>query len=343
MDVLREGEAHARKPAERRVKLPDELCLCESAGPLHFGFQLHEELDVVERRHVRAVVGAPQLRDDVGHNAKAPQRLADLVRQLGRRLERDVHGQRGPHPQVAFLELRHEFAAHQLHQQEPEGKRPTGAREHGSPALQDSGEQARVAAGQPGREAWRGGGRAGTSPHPRREDGREHEREQQRAGQGEPVRQGHRREDPAGHAPHREQGQKGDEDHEGREEHRLGRFGRGLGDHVEGRLAGRPAGQSAVNVFHDHDRGVHENAEVDRADRDEVGRIPRRDHQSEGEQDRQRDGERGNERHAHVAQKHQEQAGHERQPEQYEVPHGAGGHVNQVRAIIDGVQPHPRR
>ncbi len=81
LDVLRIRKVHARKPAELRIHLLNELLLGESPGPLPFRFQLHEELDVVERRNVGAVVGAAQLRDDVRHARKAGEDPAGLLRQ----------------------------------------------------------------------------------------------------------------------------------------------------------------------------------------------------------------------------------------------------------------------
>ncbi len=342
MDVLRIGKAHARKPAELRIHLLNELLLGESAGPLPFRFQLDEELDVVERRDVRAVVGTAQLRDDVRHDGKAGEDATGLLRQPGRCLERDVHGQRGPHPEVPFLQLGHEFTAHQFHQQKREGERPTRGPEHGPPTIQDCRQHARVPGGQPVHHAGRCRPRPGVLAQPRREHRSEHQREQQRSGQREPVGEGHRRENLARHSAHREQREKRDEDHDGREEHGFGRFGRGIRDRVEDRLLVRPAGHAAVHVFHDHHRGIDQNAEVDGTDRDEVRRIPGHDHQAEGEQHRHRDSERGNEGHAHVAQEDQEQAGHQGEPEQHEVPHGAGGHVDQVGAVVDGVQLHAR-
>ena len=66
------------------------------------------------------------------------------------------------------------------------------------------------------------------------------------------------------------------------------------------------AGQVAVDVLgHDH-RGVDDDAEIDRADREQVRRLAAEEEHREGEQQRQGDIDGHDQRRPHVAEEHQQ-------------------------------------
>ena len=74
-------------------------------------FQRDHEFDVVEGCHISAVIGAPQLRDDLRNSGIAQQDLADVLCHFRGGFIRDILRQRGAHPKVSFFEFRHELAA----------------------------------------------------------------------------------------------------------------------------------------------------------------------------------------------------------------------------------------
>ena len=82
------------------------------------GLQADVEFVVVKAGGIRPVVRPPQF---VGHGRdlrKAQQDVADLGSQLGGLLEGNRVGRRGPHPQRAFIQVRHELSADPRDQQQ---------------------------------------------------------------------------------------------------------------------------------------------------------------------------------------------------------------------------------
>ncbi len=118
---LRVVENHSRKRGELLLHGLDQLRLgVQFAGPgfVGIGLQADEELVVEETGRVRAVIGAAQFIGDGGDLRKAEQDIADLRRELGCLLEGNGVGRGGAHPERAFIEVRHEFAADEGNQQE---------------------------------------------------------------------------------------------------------------------------------------------------------------------------------------------------------------------------------
>ncbi len=85
-------------------------------------FESDVELTIEEAGRIGAVIGAAQLRADhrdlrIGH-----QDVANLRRDLAGFFERDGVRHGGAHPERAFVEMRHEFAADERDQQERRAK-----------------------------------------------------------------------------------------------------------------------------------------------------------------------------------------------------------------------------
>ncbi len=95
-------------------------------------------------------------------------------------------------------------------------------------------------------------------------------------------------------------------------------------------------------LHHDH-RGLDDDPEVHRAQRDEVGRGAGHDQEEEGHQQRQRDVEGRDERRAHVAQKDQQHQDHETHAHREVVVDGVGRDRHQIRAVVVGPDVHARR
>ena len=93
-------------------------------------------------------------------------------------------------------------------------------------------------------------------------------------------------------------------------------------------------GEVAKNVF-DHNHGpVHDNAEVHRAERKQVGRDAAPGQPNEGGQQREGDYQRDDSRRAHVAEKNEEHHGNQGRSFQQVFEHGLEGGVNEPGAII---------
>jgi len=108
------------------------------------------------------------------------------------------------------------------------------------------------------------------------------------------------------------------------------------------------AGDAALGqVAHDvlgHDHGaVHDDPEVDGAERQEVGGDRVEVHEDEGEEQGERDGERHEDRGADVVEEQREQQDHQRGALDQVLHHGADGRVHQPLAVVVRAQLHPGR
>ena len=149
-------------------------------------------------------------------------------------------------------------------------------------------------------------GPATGAKQPRRQHRHERQRQQQRADQSKADRVGHRREQPALDALQGEQREVRGHDDEQRKEDRPLHLDRGAPNGLVDRRRTRhplPLVQSAKDVL-DHDQiAVDDDAEVDRAEAEQVGGDLHRVHARERKQQRQRDGDRGQQRRPDAAQR----------------------------------------
>ncbi len=107
-----------------------------------------------------------------------------------------------------------------------------------------------------------------------------------------------------------------------------------------GRRAHRPERRSAFvaaqvdhDVFHHHHRAFHHHAEIERAEREQVGGNVVQVEADRGEEQGKRDGERDDQSAAGVAQKQEQDQRHQHDAFGQVVQHGVGGEVHQAAAV----------
>jgi hypothetical protein len=183
------------------------------------------------------------------------------------------------------------------------------------------------------------------------ERGHHGEGRDQRAADGIGVGLGHGAEDAALDAAHGEERDEGHDDDEQREEDGLAHLAaraqhgqrdareptRRLGIGIEVRVAPGER-QVTVDVL-DHDDGrIHQQAEVERADGEQVGALAARQHDHDGEEEGEGDGGRDHDGAAQVAE--EEPLDHEDQQHAHDdvVHHHVGGDLHQVLAVVDAAR-----
>src|SRR3977135_2637319 len=100
-------------------------------------------------------------------------------------------------------------------------------------------------------------------------------------------------------------------------------------------MAGAPLGEMAIDVFHHDHGGIDDDAEVDGAHRQQVGRFAAQHQDHHGEEQRERDGGRDDQRAAQVAQEQPLDQEDQDHTHHHVVQHGAGGDVDQRTAVVD--------
>ena len=194
----------------------------------------------------------------------------------------------------------------------------------------------------------------------RRQRGRHGEGGEQPAGDGVGIGFGHRAEDMSLDPAHGEQRDEAGDDDGGGEEDALVHLGRRVRDHREfaaefrgaaGAVHGGGAAepfrwrlrQSAEDIFH-HDNGrIHDQAEIDRTDRKQIGGFTTQQHQPDREGEREGNGGGHDDGAAEIPQEDPLQQENERDSLQHVVQDGVRGQVDQVGAIVDPFQPHAGR
>ena len=89
------------------------------------------------------------------------------------------------------------------------------------------------------------------------------------------------------------------------------------------------------DVLDDDDRAVDDDPEVDRADRQQVGRLPLDVDHRDGEQQGQRDHDRHDPRAGQVAEEDEEDRDHQDHPDDQVVQDVLGRHVDQVGPLVE--------
>ena len=99
----------------------------------------------------------------------------------------------------------------------------------------------------------------------------------------------------------------------------------------------------AVDVLHHDHRGVDDDAEVDRADGQQIGGFAAQEEHGQGEQQRQRHVDGHDQRGADVAEEQQQHHRDQAHAGQQVFPNRAGGDVDQVGAVVIGLDLHARQ
>src|SRR5258708_11344646 len=96
----------------------------------------------------------------------------------------------------------------------------------------------------------------------------------------------------------------------------------------------------AIDVFDQNDRGVDDDAEIDGANGQQVGGFATNVKDAKGKQQGERNIESHNQSHAHVVEKHEQNHGNERQADQQVLVHRFGGEIDEIGAIVIGLDLH---
>ena len=97
----------------------------------------------------------------------------------------------------------------------------------------------------------------------------------------------------------------------------------------------RGLGQMPVYVLHHDDRGIDHQAEIDRADRQQIRRFAAQHHEPDGEGQGERYGHGHDDGAADIAEKCPLQEKNQHYARDHVVQHGAGRDVNQIAAVVD--------
>ena len=97
----------------------------------------------------------------------------------------------------------------------------------------------------------------------------------------------------------------------------------------------------AIDVLHHHHGRLDDDAEVDRAERDEIGWRAREYHPAEGRHQREGDVHGGDGGRARLPEEHPEDHGDEDHADEEILEHGAGGQLHQLRAVVVRLDFHP--
>ena len=173
--------------------------------------------------------------------------------------------------------------------------------------------------------------------------GRDEQGEDQRAQQGEGDGPGHGAEEAAFDALQGEDGEIGNDNDDAGEEDRALDFVGGDGDRLHERLLGVAEGGVAEDVFDHHDRSVDDHAEVERAEREQVGGNVAQVEKDRGEEQREGNGDGDDQRAAHVAEKEEENQRDEQDAVGQIAQDGVRGVMHQFAAVEVGDEFHTWR
>ncbi len=110
---------------------------------------------------------------------------------------------------------------------------------------------------------------------------------------------------------------------------------------LEGQVGVVARGQVAVDVLDHHDRGIDDDAEIDRPDRQQVRRLAAQEKHREGEQECQGDVDGDDDRGLDIVHEHEQDRDDERDAQAQVLGHGLGGEVEQVGAVVVGLDFRP--
>ncbi len=257
----------------------DQRMLRGNGGtPLFERFERDQELGVEEAGRIGSVVGTAQLRGHVDHLGVLTEDQAHFRRQLRRLFERDIDRHGRPHPDIAFLQRRHKLTADERHGGDRRRQRRTRAADHQPFMIERPAEHDQIVPLDPGHDPGIPlfDGSRDQEGAERRRQGKGHE---QRPGERQAVGHGHGREDLARHAGHGKQRQKRHHDDRRRKKDRPAHFPR-RPHHMHGHGQSLRALVRDVieDALHHDERRIDDDAEVDRAERNQIRRFPAQHH-----------------------------------------------------------------
>ena len=177
---------------------------------------------------------------------------------------------------------------------------------------------------------------AGASISPVGQPRNQQQGHQQRTEQGESHGKSHRREQPVLDALEREQRQVGGDDHQDAEEDRPRHLERGVEQVTRRQRAFCIGLAHPQDVFHHDDGAVHDDAEVDGAQRQQVGRHLEVVHKDERAEQRNRDRDRHDQRGTRRAQEQQQHQRHQRHALEERLAHRVHGRCDEIAAVDVG-------
>ena len=96
------------------------------------------------------------------------------------------------------------------------------------------------------------------------------------------------------------------------------------------------SGDLAEDILHHEDRAIHQDAEIDRADGEQIGRGVLQVEADEGEQQRQRNGDGDDQAGAEVVEEEDQDHDDQQHAAQQVVLHDLRGQRDQVAAVVEG-------
>ena len=277
------------------------------------------------------------------------QDLFGLLRDGDAPCQRASGRKRHLHGKVAFVERRNELRAQSREEQQAAGK-GCNRNAHGAPAeAQTEGQTPLVDAVQTDEETV-GEGRFGVDAALEEQRGHHRyvgQREEEGPDDAEHECLGHRREVfslDAGQRENREEDDQDDDHGEGCRTHHVAGASDDLFVHLlVGELPSEvlAAVQVGENTLDDHDRAVHDDAEVDGAETHQVGRDPEYAHEDEGKEHRERDDRRHDQTRADVAQEDDQYDEDDDRTLDQIADHGRYVAVYELRAVQVGTDGDP--
>ena len=307
-------------------------------------FQVDEGLAHVDPFVVGTVIGAPLFAHHFDDFGKVQQTLANVGQDHASGIERDARRHLDEDDEVPLVQLREELGAemghaesahHEKYRRRDQSQNAPAHRDQQGAAVPraERDDEARLAVVSVAR------------PQKKRAERRDcGQREDERAGESEAVGHRQRMEDPTFDPFERKnRNQRGDDDRHGVKRRRCdvecGR--RDQVQHVAPRL--RPGRRGLVkDVFNQHDRAVHENAEIDRSHRDQVRRQPEPPEADERGQEREGDDRSHDQRAAQTPQEQPDDPRDEEGAEEQAVVDRFEREADERRPIVEWLDLHPR-
>ena len=344
LDVLREVEIDADEFAvELLAQLLDHVFFGQPCRPGIGRLERNEELGEERAVGIGAFLAAALLGEYGLHRLIAHDDGADLGYRFHARFQRDRRRHHGADPHIAFFQLGQEFGAEPEAQAEAQRQKHRGD-DSGAPIVADRGHQNGLVqvADVTDREGF------DFLDMGRQQDRGQHRRHGEGGDDGAEQRVGigprHRPEDLAFDALHREQRQEGRDRDDHRKEDRLVDLDGAGQDPVQlvaeprRAIGGHPRrvmGDVAEDVFH-HDHGaVDDDAEVDGADRQQIGGLAPHHRDQDRQEQRHRNRGGDDQSAAQVTEEDPLDQKDQRDPEQQIVQHGLHRDRNQIAAVVE--------
>ena len=315
-----------------------------SPAPLFARTQVDKKFRVIETAGVAAVVGASDLADDLRHLREVGQDETSLLRHVDAGGRSGAGGESSADPDRAFIEVWEEFrpddSAHR--DEEHYGESQQAHAESELHVIEAPIEGAGVGAVEPLEDGIAPFFDSGTEQEAA-EHGRDEQGEDERAQKGEGDGPSHGAEQAAFDALQGEDRQVGNNNNDAGEEDRALDFVGRDGDGLHERLFCVAEGSVAEDVFDHHHRSVDDHAEVESAEREQVGGDVAQVEQDRGEEQREGNGDGDDQRAAHVAEKEEENQRDQQDAVGQVAQDSMRGVMHQFTAVEVGDELHAQR